>query len=72
MKRLSGDRTIKFADILPNIKLKSFSTLKTKKIVAKHKEIMLKTDKNFFGMMTVISQSKNIEIPGGTQHFGNI
>ena len=45
-KRLSGDRTMKFFNILPKIKLKPFSTLKLKKIVAKDKEIMLKADKN--------------------------
>ena len=48
-KSLSGDRTMKFFDILPKIKLKSFSTLKSKKIVAKNKEIMLKVEKNFPG-----------------------
>ena len=45
-KRLSGDRAMKFFNILPKIKLKPFSTLKLKKIVAKDKEIMLKADKN--------------------------
>ena len=45
-KRLSGDRTMKFFNILPKIKLKPFRTLKLKKIVAKDKEIMLKADKN--------------------------
>ena len=61
-KSLSGDRTMKFFDILPKIKLKSFSTLKSKKTVAKEKEIMLKAGKNLFGMMTVLSQSRNLDI----------
>ena len=59
-KQLSGDRTMKFFDILPKIKLKSFSKLKSKKIVAKDKEIMLKADKNLFRMMIVISQSRTL------------
>ena len=54
-KILSGDRTIKFFDILPKIKLNSFSTWKSKKIVAKDKKIMLKAEKNLLGMVTVIS-----------------
>ena len=54
-KRLLGDRAMKFFDILPKIKLKSFNSLKSKKIVAKDKEIILKADKNLFGMMTVFS-----------------
>ena len=62
LKRLSGDRTMKFFDILPKIKLKPFSTLKSKKIVAKDKEIMLKVDKNLFGMITVISESRNLDM----------
>ena len=61
-KRFSGDRTMKFFDILPKIKLNSFSTRKSKKIVAKEKEIMLKADKNLFGMMTILSQSRNLGI----------
>ena len=61
-KRPSGEGTMKFFDISPRIKLKSFSTLKSKKIVAKDKEIMLKADKNLFGMMTVISQSRNLDM----------
>ena len=61
-KRLSGDRTMTFFDILPKIKLKSFSTLKSKKTVAKEKETMLKAGKNLFGMMTVLSQSRNLDI----------
>ena len=54
-KRLLGDRAMKFFDVLPKIKLKFFNTLKSKKIVAKDKEIILKADKNLFGMMTVFS-----------------
>ena len=54
-KRLLGDRAMKFFDILPKMKLKSFSTLRSKKIVAKDKEIILNADKNLFGMMSVIS-----------------
>ena len=59
-KQLSGDKTMRFFDILPKIKLKSFSKLKSKKIVAKDKEIMLKADKNLFRMMIVISQSRTL------------
>ena len=40
-ERLSGDKTMKLLDILSKIKLKSFSILKPKKIVAKDKETML-------------------------------
>ena len=60
--RLSGDRTMKFFDILPKIKLKSFSTYKSEKIVAKNKEIMLKAGKDLFRMMTIISQSRNLDM----------
>ena len=67
-KRLSGDRTMKFFDILPKIRLMSFSTLKSKKIVAKDKEIMLKAEKNLFGMMTVISQSRNLDMKEVLSH----
>ena len=66
--RLSGDRTMKFFYILSKIKLKSFSTLKSKKIVAKDKVIMLKADKNLFGMMTVISQSRNLDMKEVLSH----
>ena len=67
-KILSGDRTMKFFDILPKAKLKFFSTLKSKKIVAKDKEIMLKAGKNLFGMMTVISQSRNLDMKEVLSH----
>ena len=59
---------MKFLDILPKIKLKSFSILKSKKIVAKDKEIMLKVDKNLFGMMTAISQSRNLDMKKVLSH----
>ena len=59
---------MKFFDILPKIKFKSFITLKSKKIVAKDKEIMLKGDKNLFGMMTVISQSRNLDMKEVLSH----
>ena len=67
-QRLSEDRTKKFFDTLPNIKLKSFSILKSKKIVTKDKEIMLKADKNIFGMMTVISQSRSLDMKEVLSH----
>ena len=52
--RLASERNMKFFDTLPQIKLKSFSTSKPKKVLAK-------ADKNLFGMMTVISQSRNLD-----------
>ena len=67
-KSISGDRTMKFFDILPKINLKSFIALKPKKIVAKDKEIMLKANKNLFGMMTAISQSRNLDMKGVLSH----
>ena len=48
--------------------MKSFSTLKSKKIVAKDKEIMLKADKNLFRMMTVISQTRNLDMKEVLSH----
>ena len=65
---LSGDKTMKFFDILPKIKLRSFSILKSKKIVGKNKEIMLKAGKDLFGMMTIISQSKNLDMKEVLSH----
>ena len=59
---------MKFLDILLKIKLKSFSILKSKKIVAKDKEIMLKTDKNLFGRMTAISRSRNLDMKKVLSH----
>ena len=67
-KRVSGDKTMKFFYILPKIKLKLFSTLKSKKIVTKDKEIMLKADKNLFGMITVISQNRNLDMKEVLSH----
>ena len=67
-KILSADRTMKFFDILPKTKLKFSSTLKSKKIVVKDQEIMLKADKNLFGMMTVISQSRNLHMKEVLSH----
>ena len=58
---------MKFFDILPKIKLNSFSTLKSKEIVQKDKKIMLKADKNF-GMMAAISQSRNLDMKGVLSH----
>ena len=60
--RLAQGRTIKFFDTLPKMKMKSFSTPKPKKIAANGKEIMMKADKNLIGMMTVISQSRNLDM----------
>ena len=65
---LSGDGTMKFFDILPKIKLKSFSILKSKKIVGKNKEIMLKAGKDLFRMMTIISQSRNLDMKDVLSH----
>ena len=48
--------------------MKSFSTLKSKKIVAKDKEIMLKADKSLFRMMTVISQTRNLDMKEVLSH----
>ena len=67
-KRFSGDRTMKFFYILPKIKLKSFSTLKSKTIVAKDKEIILKAGKNLFVMMTVIPRSRNLDMKEVLSH----
>ena len=67
-KRLSEDRTMKFFDILSKIKLKLIRTLKSRKIVAKNKEIMLKADQNIFGMMTVISLSRNLDTKDVLSH----
>ena len=67
-KRVSGDKTMKFFYILPKIKLKLFSTLKSKKMVTKDKEIMFKADKNLFGMITVISQNRNLDMKEVLSH----
>ena len=48
--------------------MKSFSALKSKKMVAKDKEIMLKADKNLFGMMAVISHSRNFDMKEVLSH----
>lgn len=59
---------MKFFDILAKVKLKSISTLKSKKIVVKNKETMLKADQNIFGMMTVISLSRNLDMKDVLSH----
>ena len=59
---------MKFFDILAKVKLKSISTLKSKKIVVKNKEMMLKADQNIFGMMTVISLSRNLDMKDVLSH----
>ena len=66
--RLAQGRTIKFFDTLPKMKMKSFSTPKPKKIAANGKEIMMKADRNLFGMMTVISQSRNLDMKEVLSH----
>ena len=66
--RLASERNLKFFDTLPQINLKSFSTSKPKKVLAKGKEIILKADKNLFGMMTVITQSRNLDMKEVLSH----
>ena len=59
---------MKFFDILAKVKLKSISTLKSRKIVVKNKEMMLKADQNIFEMMTVISLSRNLDMKDVLSH----
>ena len=59
--RLAQERSMKFFDTLPQLKLKSFDTSKGKKVLETGKEIILKADKNLFSMMTVISQRINLD-----------
>ena len=58
---------MKFFDTLSQIKLTSFGTSKPKKVLAKGKEIIL-ADKNLFGMMTVISQTRNHDMKEVLSH----
>ena len=55
------DRSMKFFDTLPQMKLKSFGISKPKKVITKGKEIIFKADKNLFSMMTIISQSRDLD-----------
>ena len=58
--RLEQECITMFFDTLPQLKLKSFDTSKGKKVLEKGK-VILKADKNLFSMMTVISQSRNLD-----------
>ena len=66
--RLAQERSMKFFDTLPQMKLKSFGTSKPKKVIAKGKEIILKADKNLFSMMTIISQSRDLDMKEVLSH----
>ena len=66
-KGLQGDQTKGFSDTLAKTNFKSFNTLKSKKITAKDKEIMLKAD-NLFGMMIFISQRRNLDMKEVLSH----
>ena len=49
-------------------KVEVFQHIEIKELVAKDKEIMLKADKNLFRMMTVISQSRKLDMKEVLSH----
>ena len=66
-KGVQGDQTKGFSDTLAKTNFKSFNTLKSKRIAAKDKKIMLKAD-NLFGIMIFISQRRNLNMKDVLSH----
>ena len=61
-ERLGEDRTIDFFATLPKMKLQSFSKKSIKTKTSSEKEIELKADKNLFSMMTLVAQSRELDM----------
>ena len=61
-EKLGEDRTINFFATLPKMKLQSFSKKSIKTKTSSEKEIELKSDKIFFSMMTLVAQSRELDM----------
>ena len=51
-----------FFSPIPNLKLKSFKKKNVKTKTSTGKEIILKADKNFFSFMTIVAQSRQLDM----------
>lgn len=60
----SNPPALKFHDKMTKQKLKTFSDMKKKKGITKAsgKEVVLKADRNLFGQMILVAQSRNIDL----------
>ena len=67
-ERLSEKRSMKFFDVLPRLKLKSFPALKQVNVSTNEKQVALRADKNLFSMMALISQSRRLDMPSVLAH----
>ena len=67
-ERLSEKRSMKFFDVLPRLKLKSFPALKHVNVSRKEKQAALRADKKIFSMMALISQSRHLDMPSVLAH----
>ena len=57
-----------FHDPIKNIKLKTFTAMKSKPAKGKTKEIVMKADRSLFGNMVVIAQSRKLEMRDVLSH----
>ena len=60
--RLDLVRSLSFFDPLHRLKLKTFGSLNEKTVNAKGKEVDLTVDRNLFGKLAVIAQSRNLDM----------
>jgi hypothetical protein len=61
-ERLSEDRTKNFFDPIPKMKLKTFENKTVKSKTSTEKEVELKADKNLFSLMTIVAQTRQLDM----------
>ena len=61
-ERLGKNRSKSFFDPIHKLKLASFETKSVKSKVTKEKNIELKADKNVFSMMTIVAQTRQLDM----------
>ena len=55
--------TVPFHDVLPKLKLETFSSLtKTSRVTVKGKDVIVRADRNFFARMLVVAQSRAMDL----------
>ena len=54
--------TVDFSATMKKQKLKTFSDVYTKKVTCRGKEIVLKADRNLFGHVIVVAQTRKLEM----------
>ena len=61
-ERLSEDRSKTFFDTIPKMKLETFANKTVKSKTSTEKEIELKADKNLFSLMTIVAQTRQLDM----------